>query len=117
MILISPSVLAADFSCLKEEIKKSVASKQPKKEYEDDKYKPFCSKRCADIDLGNWFSGKYTFEANRLDENDIKERLLPILSEFEINVEEYGLEMLKAGTDLSSFSSSFFLASFSSSLS
>ena len=44
-----------------------------KKEYEDDKYKPFCSKRCADIDLGNWFSGKYTFEANRLDENDIKE--------------------------------------------
>ena len=24
-----------------------------KKEYKDDKYKPFCSKRCADIDLAN----------------------------------------------------------------
>ena len=44
-----------------------------KKEYVDDKYKPFCSKRCADIDLGNWFSGKYAFEASRLDENDAEE--------------------------------------------
>jgi endogenous inhibitor of DNA gyrase (YacG/DUF329 family) len=23
------------------------------------KYKPFCSKRCADIDLHRWFSGQY----------------------------------------------------------
>ena len=23
------------------------------------KYKPFCSKRCADIDLGNWFNESY----------------------------------------------------------
>ena len=44
-----------------------------KKEYQDDKYKPFCSKRCADIDLANWFNGKYAFEANRLDENDMKD--------------------------------------------
>ena len=22
-------------------------------------YRPFCSKRCADIDLGKWFSGAY----------------------------------------------------------
>ena len=22
-------------------------------------YRPFCSKRCADIDLGNWLSGSY----------------------------------------------------------
>lgn len=22
-------------------------------------YRPFCSKRCADIDLGRWFSGRY----------------------------------------------------------
>ncbi len=22
-------------------------------------YKPFCSKRCADIDLGKWFSNAY----------------------------------------------------------
>ncbi|MEC7489888.1 MAG: DNA gyrase inhibitor YacG [Pseudomonadota bacterium] len=24
-----------------------------------DKFSPFCSKRCADIDLGRWFSGGY----------------------------------------------------------
>ena len=22
-------------------------------------YRPFCSRRCADIDLGRWFSGSY----------------------------------------------------------
>lgn len=25
----------------------------------DDKFYPFCSRRCADIDLGSWFSGTY----------------------------------------------------------
>jgi len=24
-----------------------------------DAYRPFCSRRCADIDLGRWFSGGY----------------------------------------------------------
>ncbi|ARE39276.1 hypothetical protein RGUI_1135 [Rhodovulum sp. P5] len=23
-------------------------------------YRPFCSRRCADIDLGKWLSGSYT---------------------------------------------------------
>lgn len=23
------------------------------------KYRPFCSKRCADLDLGKWLSGSY----------------------------------------------------------
>lgn len=27
------------------------------------KYRPFCSKRCADIDLGRWFSGAYAIPA------------------------------------------------------
>ena len=44
-----------------------------KKEYDDEKYKPFCSKRCADIDLANWFNGKYAFEASRIDESDEEE--------------------------------------------
>lgn len=22
-------------------------------------FRPFCSKRCKDVDLGNWFTGKY----------------------------------------------------------
>jgi len=25
----------------------------------DDAYKPFCSKRCADLDLGKWLDGAY----------------------------------------------------------
>lgn len=25
----------------------------------DERYKPFCSKRCADIDLGRWLKGQY----------------------------------------------------------
>ena len=24
------------------------------------KYRPFCSRRCADIDLAKWFSGSYS---------------------------------------------------------
>jgi len=26
-------------------------------------YKPFCSKRCADVDLGNWLGGSYAIPA------------------------------------------------------
>jgi endogenous inhibitor of DNA gyrase (YacG/DUF329 family) len=25
----------------------------------DTRYRPFCSKRCADVDLGKWFGGEY----------------------------------------------------------
>lgn len=44
-----------------------------KKEVIDKKYRPFCSKRCADIDLGNWFSEKYTVEAVEIDEQDLEQ--------------------------------------------
>lgn len=27
------------------------------------KYRPFCSKRCADVDLQRWFSGRYAIPA------------------------------------------------------
>ncbi len=37
------------------------------------KYRPFCSKRCADIDLGNWFTEQYTVEAVDLDEREVEE--------------------------------------------
>lgn len=36
-------------------------------------YRPFCSKRCADVDLGNWLTGKYSVPAQEMDEEDIKE--------------------------------------------
>lgn len=29
----------------------------------EEKYRPFCSKRCADIDLGRWFNEDYTVPA------------------------------------------------------
>lgn len=29
----------------------------------DEKYKPFCSKRCADVDLQRWFTGSYAVPA------------------------------------------------------
>lgn len=44
-----------------------------KKELTDTKYRPFCSKRCADIDLGNWFNEKYRFEATEVDEEDLQQ--------------------------------------------
>jgi endogenous inhibitor of DNA gyrase (YacG/DUF329 family) len=28
------------------------------------KFHPFCSARCADIDLGRWLSGRYTIAGN-----------------------------------------------------
>ena len=27
------------------------------------RYRPFCSKRCADVDLGRWMSGRYAIPA------------------------------------------------------
>ena len=37
-----------------------------------EKYRPFCSKSCADIDLGRWFSGSYAIPTEEMpDEFDI----------------------------------------------
>ncbi len=44
-----------------------------RRELTDMKYKPFCSKRCADIDLGNWFNGAYAIPVEEMDEEDIRE--------------------------------------------
>lgn len=37
------------------------------------KYRPFCSKRCADVDLGRWFGERYVIEgsdSSPVDETD-----------------------------------------------
>lgn len=34
------------------------------------RYKPFCSKRCADVDLNRWMSGVYAIPAREEDEGD-----------------------------------------------
>ncbi|GLQ36137.1 hypothetical protein GCM10007939_24210 [Amylibacter marinus] len=36
----------------------------------DEKYRPFCSKRCADIDLGKWLTGGYVIETDDISEDD-----------------------------------------------
>ena len=40
----------------------------------DEKYKPFCSKRCADVDLNRWLSGSYAIPGEPVplsgDDND-----------------------------------------------
>jgi endogenous inhibitor of DNA gyrase (YacG/DUF329 family) len=32
------------------------------------KYRPFCSKRCADVDLGKWLNGTYAIAGSETDE-------------------------------------------------
>ena len=36
-------------------------------------FHPFCSKRCADIDLSRWFNGDYSVPIVELDESDLDE--------------------------------------------
>lgn len=36
----------------------------------DPKYRPFCSRRCADVDLGRWLTGSYAIPAEAADPDD-----------------------------------------------
>ncbi len=36
----------------------------------DENIKPFCSKRCADVDLHRWLSGSYAIPATEDEEED-----------------------------------------------
>lgn len=40
---------------------------------QDSNYKPFCSKRCADVDLNRWLKGAYAIPASEEDEPDAGE--------------------------------------------
>lgn len=35
-------------------------------------YRPFCSKRCADIDLGRWMSGSYAIPGEPVDPSNLE---------------------------------------------
>jgi endogenous inhibitor of DNA gyrase (YacG/DUF329 family) len=37
---------------------------------QDAERRPFCSKRCADIDLGRWLKGNYVVPGREVDEGD-----------------------------------------------
>lgn len=35
-----------------------------------EKYRPFCSKRCADVDLARWLNGSYVIAGAALEEDE-----------------------------------------------
>jgi uncharacterized protein len=37
---------------------------------QDARFKPFCSKRCADLDLSRWLGGRYVIPGQPADEGD-----------------------------------------------
>ena len=37
----------------------------------DQKYRPFCSKRCADVDLAKWLTGGYAIPSDDPEEPEI----------------------------------------------
>lgn len=37
---------------------------------QDENYRPFCSKRCADVDLNRWFTGRYAIASEEEDDPD-----------------------------------------------
>ncbi|MEQ1810985.1 MAG: DNA gyrase inhibitor YacG [Terricaulis sp.] len=44
---------------------------------QDPKYRPFCSKRCADVDLNRWLSGGYAIPAAEEDDPDDEVVIVP----------------------------------------
>jgi len=44
---------------------------------QDPKYRPFCSKRCADVDLNRWLSGGYAIPAAEEDDPDDEPVIVP----------------------------------------
>ena len=42
----------------------------------DERFKPFCSKRCADVDLNRWLSGRYVIPGTEAQEDE-EERPAP----------------------------------------
>lgn len=39
----------------------------------DAKYRPFCSRRCADVDLGKWLTGSYAIPSQDEDDTDTQD--------------------------------------------
>mgnify|MGYP000215220017 CR=1 FL=1 len=41
------------------------------------KYRPFCSRRCADVDLGRWLKGGYSIPGEPAGEEDMQAAARP----------------------------------------
>ncbi|WP_424975324.1 DNA gyrase inhibitor YacG [Dinoroseobacter sp. S124A] len=46
-----------------------------------DRYRPFCSKRCADVDLGRWMTGGYAIASERDEDVEEAEQAMARLAE------------------------------------
>ncbi len=53
-----------------------------------EKYRPFCSKRCADIDLGKWMTGAYAVPSQG--EDDAEELLSELEKATQTGAEDSG---------------------------
>jgi len=36
----------------------------------DPRYRPFCSRRCADVDLGRWLKGSYAIPSDEIEADE-----------------------------------------------
>jgi endogenous inhibitor of DNA gyrase (YacG/DUF329 family) len=43
-----------------------------------ERFKPFCSGRCADVDLNRWLSGSYVIPGRELTEDDEGQQAAPV---------------------------------------
>jgi len=43
-----------------------------------ERFKPFCSARCADVDLNRWLSGRYVIPGAETPEDDEEQRPAPL---------------------------------------
>ena len=50
-------------------------------------YTPFCTERCASIDLGNWFSGKYSVPADDVPDEDELDAMIDAVELGEANID------------------------------
>jgi len=44
----------------------------------DKAYRPFCSRRCADLDLARWMNGSYAVPSQREEDQDIPDAEPPL---------------------------------------
>ena len=43
----------------------------------DPTYRPFCSRRCADVDLGRWLSGGYAIPTDETEDDEAERPVRP----------------------------------------
>ena len=55
----------------------------------EERYRPFCSRRCADLDLAKWLNGSYSVPVVELDEGDLEELEATIEDDGDLREKDY----------------------------